>query len=84
MNLRRFLTLLAGYLLLLPVRVSACTVCFGDPNSNQVRGAEAGVLVLLGVIVFLLLAIAGAILFFTIRARRIRQVTNNVNLPTFQ
>ena len=28
--------------------VLACSVCFGDPNSSMVQGAQAGVLVLLG------------------------------------
>lgn len=61
--------------------VEACTVCYGDPNSLQVKGAEAGVLFLLGVVVFVLLAIAGMILFFAVRARRIGRVSNTVSLP---
>jgi hypothetical protein len=36
----------------------ACPYCFGDANSDQVRAAKVGVLVLLGVIVPLLVAIA--------------------------
>ena len=31
-----------------------CPMCFGDPNSQQVQGAQAGVLVMLGVVVPLL------------------------------
>ena len=60
----------------------ACTVCYGDPNSLQVKGAEAGVLVLMGVICTVLLAIAGSILFFFLRARRISRIQNTVALPT--
>ena len=69
---------------LTPVRAFACAVCFGEPNSLQVQGAEAGVLVLLGVIVTVLLSIAGMILFWALRARRIAQVTHTASLPTHQ
>ena len=67
-----------------PAALWACTVCYGDPNSLQVKGAEAGVLFLLGVIVTVLLAFAGMILFWVVRAKRIAQVTNTVSLPTAQ
>jgi len=48
-----------------------CPMCFGDADSDQVRSAKIGVLVLLGFIVPLLLAIG-----FTARswARRARQL----------
>jgi hypothetical protein len=36
----------------------ACPVCFGAPDSDQVRAAKLGVLVMLGFIVPLLVAIA--------------------------
>ncbi len=36
----------------------ACSVCFGDPNSLMSKGTKAGVLFLLGVLVFVLGAIA--------------------------
>ena len=47
----------------------ACAVCFGDPNSSLTKGAKAGVLVLLGVIVTLLSAIGYVIVFWSRRAR---------------
>jgi hypothetical protein len=66
--------------ILAPTVTYACAVCFGDPNSLQVQGAEAGVLFLLGVIITVLLSIAGMILFWALRARRIAQITNTVSL----
>ena len=67
--------------LMAAARAMACAVCYGDPNSLQVQGAEAGVLVLLGVIVTVLLSIAGMILFWILRAKRIAQTVNTVSLP---
>jgi hypothetical protein len=36
----------------------SCPMCFGDPNSRQAAAAKAGVLVLLGVVIPVLIAIA--------------------------
>ena len=47
----------------------ACAVCFGDPNSDMVKGANAGILILLGVVVTVLGAIVGVTLFWMRRAR---------------
>lgn len=47
----------------------ACTVCFGDPASDMVKGANAGILVLLGVVVTVLGAIGSVSLFWMRRAR---------------
>jgi hypothetical protein len=75
--------LFVGALLIsLPARALACAICFGDPNSLQVQGAEAGVLFLLGVIITVLLGIAGMILFWARRAKRIGQGTNTITMPT--
>jgi hypothetical protein len=70
-------------ILVTPSMGHACAVCYGDPNSLQVQGAEAGVLFLLGVIITVLLSIAGMILFWVVRARRIAQVTDTVSLPAY-
>ncbi|MCH7591593.1 MAG: hypothetical protein IH989_02280 [Planctomycetes bacterium] len=51
--------------------VHACAVCFGDPNSPMVKGAAAGVLVLVGVISFVLLGVAGTGMFWVHRSRRL-------------
>ena len=47
----------------------ACAVCFGDPESSLTKGAVAGVLVLVGIIVSVLGGIAGMALFWAKRAR---------------
>ena len=47
----------------------ACTVCFGDPASDMVKGANAGILVLLGIVVAVLGAIGSVSLFWMRRAR---------------
>jgi hypothetical protein len=48
----------------------ACPVCFGNPNSMQSKGAQAGVLALLLVTVAILASFAG--FFFIYLRRRIR------------
>ena len=48
----------------------ACPVCFGNPNSAQTKGAQAGILALLIVTVAVLASIAG--FFFIYLRRRIR------------
>ena len=48
----------------------ACPVCFGNPNSLQTKGAQAGILALLIVTVAMLTAFGG--FFFIYLRRRIR------------
>ena len=48
--------------------VLACSVCYGDPNSALSQGAQAGVLVLLGVIGVVLLGFASMMVFWMRRA----------------
>jgi hypothetical protein len=50
--------------------VLACPVCFGNPQSAQTRGAQAGILALLLVTLSVLGAFAG--FFFVYLRRRIR------------
>jgi len=57
-------------LLALPKLALACPVCFGNPNSAQMKGAQAGILALLIVTVAMLSSIAG--FFFVYLRRRIR------------
>ena len=49
----------------------ACAVCFGNPESSLSKGALAGVLILLGVVVTVLGGIAGMALFWMKRARNL-------------
>jgi hypothetical protein len=53
-----------------PHIVEACPVCFGAPDSPQTKGAQAGILALLGVTVSMLAGFAG--FFFIYLRRRIR------------
>ena len=54
----------------MPAIVFACPVCFGNPNSTQGKGAQAGILALLLVTVTMLAAFGG--FFFIYLRRRIR------------
>ncbi len=46
----------------------ACSVCYGDPNSAMTQGAQAGVLVLLGVVGVVLTGLGSLLLFWMHRA----------------
>lgn len=63
-----------GALLIGPV-ASACSVCYGDPDSDMAKGAVAGVFLLGAVIGGVLLGVAGVICFWTVRARRFSRET---------
>ena len=54
----------------LPSIALACPVCFGNPNSMQTKGAQAGIVALLIVTVGMLAAFGG--FFFIYLRRRIR------------
>jgi hypothetical protein len=49
----------------------ACSVCYGDPNSAMSQGAQAGVLVLLGVVGVVLTGLASLLIFWMRRAARL-------------
>lgn len=57
-------------LLVVPELAVACPVCFGNADSAQTRGAQAGIAALLAVTVVMLASIAG--FFFIYLRRRIR------------
>ena len=64
------LTVTTLMLITLPKLALACPVCFGNPNSAQMKGAQAGILALLIVTVAMLSSIAA--FFFVYLRRRIR------------
>ncbi len=64
------LTGLAALLGAQPAR--ACSVCFGDPSSGLSQGAQAGMLVLLGVIGVVLTGLASLFGFWMRRAANLR------------
>ena len=69
--MKHALTAVLTFLMLgVPRLVEACPVCFGNPNSAQSRGMQAGILALLAVTVSVLASFAG--FFFIYLRRRIR------------
>jgi len=49
----------------------ACSTCFGDPDSQMVKGAVMGVYVMIGVVSCVLVGFTGAGLFWIRRSRRL-------------
>ncbi len=67
------LAILFGLVLFLSAEPAlACSVCAGDPNSALSQGAQAGMLVLLGVIGVVLTGLASLLLFWMRRAANLR------------
>ena len=67
------LAILIGLAALLSAQPAlACSVCFGDPNSSMNQGAQAGMLVLLGVVGVVLTGLASMMLFWMRRAANLR------------
>ena len=56
----------------------ACSVCYGDPNSPLSHGAQAGMLVLLGVIGVVLTGLASLLLFWMRRAANLEELGREV------
>ena len=52
----------------------ACAVCGGDPDSPLVKGAEAGVLLMVVVTYGILLGFVGVTVSWIIRSRRMKRV----------
>ena len=59
----------------------ACSVCYGDPNSAMSQGAQAGVLVLLGVIGVVLLGLASVLVFWIRRSANLENQIRGVEVP---
>jgi hypothetical protein len=75
---RRFLEKTKGlgyltfaFLLLGPNCAVACSVCFGDPESQQGQAMKAGILVMLGIVGTVLSGFASLFLYWMSRSRRI-------------
>ena len=65
------LALIAAALLVTPTTVWACAVCFKDPESAMVQGAQNGVLFLAIVVYLLAVSIIGIGWFWWRRARKL-------------
>ena len=59
----------AGVLLLFAASAQACPVCFGNAESKLTQGAQAGVVLMLGVVYAVLLGFASVTAFWFIRAQ---------------
>lgn len=66
-------SVLALFVALCPGFAQACSVCFGDPNSQMAKGVNAGVLVLLGVVGVVLTLFAILIGYFWWRGKQVNQ-----------
>ena len=64
----------SGVALLVAPPALACSVCFGGPNSALYDGAQAGMLVLLGVIGVVLTGLASLLIFWMRRAANLRSL----------
>ena len=60
---------LLATLAMIPSGAHACAVCFGDPESPLTKGADAGVMFLLGVVVTVLCGFASVFLYWMRRVR---------------
>ncbi|HYC53473.1 MAG TPA: hypothetical protein VEL28_00840 [Candidatus Binatia bacterium] len=69
MTALRALLSAAMLLAAMPSAARACAVCFGDPASPLTKGADAGVLFLLGVVVVVLAMFASLFLYWMRRMR---------------
>jgi hypothetical protein len=68
-RLRTLLLVATAALLFAQSKVSACAVCFGDPDSKLTKGAFAGVLVLFGIIATVLAGLVGTGFYWSKRSR---------------
>jgi hypothetical protein len=67
--LTKALLMMTSALLVFAQPAFACPVCFGAPDSPQVRGMQMGILALLGVTVAVLGAFAGFFLYLRRRQK---------------
>lgn len=76
-----FLAGAAALWLVLPVEALACSVCFGDPDSDMAKGAVSGVLFMIGVISCVLVGIASVAGVWIVRARRLARQFSGAPVP---
>ena len=67
-----------GVALLCAQSALGCSVCYGEPGSPMVEGANAGILVLLGVVGAVLTGFASLLVFWMRRASRLSETQRQV------
>ena len=67
----RPVTALAAILLVIPAAASACSVCYGDPNSPATKGMQVAILFLLGLTGLVLTGFVAMFLYFSNRSRKL-------------
>jgi hypothetical protein len=70
-NALRILAVSAVLVGLGAVAADACSVCYGDPESPQVKAMKMGILLLLGVVGTVLAGFGGLFLYWVSRHRRL-------------
>lgn len=70
--MRKIFSLLLPGLVLSGPSAFACSVCFGDPNSNMSKGVTAAVILLLAVIGGVLAALGVIIVRWSHRAKKLQ------------
>jgi uncharacterized membrane protein len=76
----RYVLVAVGIALLVPSVASACPVCYGDPNSPLVKGANNGVWVLLGIVAFVQIGFIALFLSFWKKAQELRRKRDQFRL----
>ncbi len=71
--MKRFQSLFAFGLIFVSDYLSACSTCYGDPNSNAGKGMDMAIFTLLGVIGPLLFAIVVGIVSIGLKSKRMNQ-----------
>ena len=67
-------------IVLVPSIAAACPVCYGDPNSPMVKGANNGVWVLLGIIAFVQIGFVALFWSFWKKAQQLRRKRDQFRL----
>jgi hypothetical protein len=75
----RHLAASLGVLAIQAIPAWACSVCGGNPDSELVKGAEAGVLTMVVITYGLLLGLGAMMVACFVRSRRLRRDTENSN-----
>ncbi len=82
-RLSKFGLLLCGaaMLLLAAAPVDACSVCQGNPDSELVKGAQGGVVVMIVVTYGVLLGFGAMVALWFVRARRLTRPAASMDTP---